>query len=145
MGAGERRHDAARKERVCPDGGLEPTQLLDLATEKEQADIIADVVGHPKGAPTVEELVYMNTVLDEETIRHRLSTLSEAGVLEEQRLDSEKADSESPSTFYEVTPAAREVFDKKGLFPVEAWQRQYDAVAKTDRVRALEQLHRSSR
>ena len=46
---------------------------------KKRANIIADIVGHPKGAPSVEELDYKNPSLSEDAIRRHLSTPSAGG------------------------------------------------------------------
>lgn len=42
---------------------------LQRATDEPRANLVADIVGHPKGAPSVAELEYMNPSLDEGAIR----------------------------------------------------------------------------
>lgn len=45
---------------------------LDLATKQEYADLIADVVGHAEGEPTIAELDEMNPDIDRNVIRNRI-------------------------------------------------------------------------
>lgn len=49
-----------------------------------------------------------------------------------------------PYKFYRLTDAARALFDRNGLFPVDAWQRQYDRVQKTPEITELEAMPRPS-
>jgi DNA-binding transcriptional ArsR family regulator len=112
------------------------------ATDKKRANIIADIVGNPNGQPTVEELDYMNPSLSVDSIRRHLSTLIEVGVVEEQSLPEGERLREFPYKFYSLTDDARELFDRNDLFPEAAWQRQYEAVEKTPRIREVEQMPR---
>jgi hypothetical protein len=48
----------------------------------------------------------------------------------------------SGDSLVQITEAARTLFDQKGLFPREAWQRQYAVVEKTARIRDVEQMPR---
>lgn len=111
--------------------------VLRKATDKERAIVLADIVGHPKGAPSLPELDYMNPSLSEETIREHLDVLQEIGVVTE--LDGAR---ETPTTFYSLTDDARDLFDQNNLFPKEAWQRQYSRVQKPDEIQELEDLPR---
>jgi len=113
-----------------------------MAIKKESADLITDIVGHPKGLPSVEELVYMNPSLEASRIRSRLNALVSSGILCERSFKYGVRDSDHPNKFYELTDEARDLFDQCGLFPEAALRRQYQAVEKTDRVRALESLPR---
>jgi len=112
------------------------------ATDKKRANIIADIVGHPKGQPTVEELDYMNPSLSADSIRRHLSTLMGVGVVEEQSVPEGQRLREFPYKFYGLTAEARELFDRNNLFPERAWQRQYVAVEKTARIRELQEMPR---
>jgi len=112
------------------------------ATDKKRANIIADIVGHPTAQPTVEELDYMNPSLSADSIRRHLATLMDVGVVEEQSLPEGERLREFPYKFYSLTDDARELFDRNNLFPEAAWQRQYEAVEKTPRIREVEQMPR---
>lgn len=115
---------------------------LKKATDKKRADILADIVGHPEGLPSVEELDYMNPPLSDDAIRRHLQELIDVGVVNERAFESGKRLRDYPYKFYELTDAARDLFDRNGLFPEDGWQRQYQAVEKTPRIREIETMPR---
>jgi hypothetical protein len=117
---------------------------LQKSTDKQRANLIADVVGHPEGAPSVKELDYMNPSIKADAIRRHLATLQEVGVVEELVVESGNRIRGFPYKFYRITDAARDLFDRNGLFPVSAWQRQYDRVQKTAEITELEAMPRPS-
>lgn len=117
-------------------------RALQRATDKKRADIIADIVGHPQGAPSVEELNYMNPPLSSDAIRRHLNTLEDAGVVRVREFEPGNRLRDFPYQFFELTDNAREIFDQNGLFPEAAWQRQYEAVEKTSRIRDVETMPR---
>jgi DNA-binding HxlR family transcriptional regulator len=119
---------------------VDAQRLLREATDESQAPLVADIVGHPQGLPSVEELTYMSPALNERAVRDRLDALYEAGVIRRVELDASMPG--YPSTFYGLTEEARAVFDEWGLFPREPWQRQYRRVVKPARIRALETMSR---
>jgi DNA-binding transcriptional ArsR family regulator len=108
--------------------------------EDEQASVIADIVGHPAGMPTVEELVYMSPALSESAVRRHLTTLQADGIVRERVLDHRVRD--YPNKVYELTEESRARFDERGYFPQNPWRRQYTSVEKTDRIRNLEAMPR---
>jgi len=118
---------------------------LQKATDKKRADIIADIVGHPKGTPSVEELDYMNPDLSDDSIRRHLKTLREVGVVEEYEFPTGERLRAFPHKFYGLTTEARELFDRNNLFPETPWQRQYEAVEKTPRIRQVQEMPRPER
>ncbi len=122
--------------------GFDTWRALQKATDKKRADLIADIVGHPKGAPSVEELDYMNPPLSEDAVRRHLNTLKEVGVVDVLELESGKQVHGFPRQFYVLTGAARELFDQNGLFPEDAWQREYASVKKTARIQNVEDMPR---
>ena len=128
---------------VDPDA-FDTWTALQRATDKKRADIIADIVGHPKQMPSVEELDYMNPALSDDSIRRHLKTLIDAGVVKEQTLKKGERFRDYPYKFYGLTAEARSLFDKNNLFPEAAWQRQYAAVDKTDRIKVVEEMPRPS-
>lgn len=122
--------------------GFETWRALQKATDKKRADLLADIVGHPKGMPSVEELDYMNPPLSADAIRRHLSTLEDVGVVRVQELEPGNRLRDYPYKFYELTDEARDVFDRNGLFPGDAWRRQYGSVEKTARIKDLESMPR---
>ena len=115
---------------------------LQRVTDGTRANIVADVVGHPKGAPSVDELAYTNPSLAADTIRNHLTVLAEAGVVEELTVPAGERTRGYPYKFYRLTEQARELFDRNDLFPAEAWRRQYERVEKTTEIRELEAMPR---
>ena len=115
------------------DGEGTPTEFeawtaLQKATDQARADLIADIVGHPQGAPSVQELDYMNPALGEDAIRRHLSVLADVGVVTELVVEPGDRIRGYPYKFYRVTEQARALFDRTDLFPNDAWRRQYDRV-----------------
>lgn len=122
--------------------GFDDWRALQKATDKKRADILADIVGHPKGMPSVEELEYMNPPLSEDAVRRHLRTLIDVGVVRARELEPGERIRDYPRKFYELTEDARELFDRNDLFPEKAWQRQYQSVERTGRIRELEEMPR---
>ena len=117
-------------------------RALQKATDKKRANILADIAGHPEGMPSVEELDYMNPPLSDDAIRRHLKELMDVGVVQERAFEPGERLRDYPYKFYELTDAARELFDQNGLFPEDAWQRQYQAVEKSARIREIETMPR---
>ena len=134
--------DGGRTSPHAAPGSFDAWLALQKATDEKRADILADIVGHPAGMPTVEELEYMNPPLSEDAIRRHLHTLMDVGVVREREIEAGKRVRDYPYKFYELTEAARELFDRNGLFPEDAWRRQYQSVEKTDRIRDVESMPR---
>lgn len=117
-------------------------RALQRATDTKRANIIADIVGHPQGSPSVEELDYMNPPLSSDAIRRHLNTLDDAGIIRIREFEPGNRLRDFPYQFFELTDDARNLFDQNGLFPEAAWQRQYQAVEKTSRIRDVETMPR---
>jgi DNA-binding transcriptional ArsR family regulator len=126
------------------EGELDSWVALRKSTDEARANLIADIVGHPKGAPSVAELDYMNPSLGEDAIRNHLQELREAGVIEELVVETGNRVRGYPYKFYRITDEARKLFDKNNLFPKDPWQRQYERVEKTTEIREMEGMSRPS-
>lgn len=120
-------------------------RALQKATDTKRANLIADVVGHPKGAPSVRELDYMNPGLEADAIRRHLQILREVRVLEEFVVEPGDRVRGFPYKFYTLTEAARQLFDRNDLFPEGAWRRQYERVQKTGAITEIEEMPRPGR
>ena len=134
--------NASRGTQSTHDGEFNAWRALQKATDKKRADILADIVGHPIGLISVEELDYMNPSLSDDAIRRHLRSLEDVHVVREREFKPGERLRDYPYKFYELTEEARELFDRNGLFPREAWQRQYQAVEKTARIRDIEEMPR---
>jgi len=129
------------------DAGREPDRFntwtaLQKATDQPRANLIADIVGHPQGAPSVKELDYMNPGLGEDAIRRHIGVLQDVDVIAELVVEPGNRVRGYPYKFYQLTPEARELFDRNNLFPVDAWRRQYARVEKTGEITELEAMPR---
>lgn len=122
--------------------GQDAWLALQRATDEPRANLIADIVGHPKGAPSVAELTYTNPNLSEDSVRHHLDVLREVDVVEELVVDPGDRVRGFPYKFYAITEEARELFDDQGLFDEDAWRRQYQRVEKSASIRELEEMPR---
>lgn len=125
-----------------PDSKNDTWRILQTVTEESRANIIADIVGHPDGAPSVDELTKTNPSLKKDTIRGHLSVLKEVNVVEELIIPVGERTRGYPYKFYQLTDEARELFDKNGLFPESAWKRQYDRLKKDPELQELEAMPR---
>jgi hypothetical protein len=122
--------------------GFDTWLALQKATDRTRANLIADIVGHPDGAPSVKELDYMNPSLEEDAIRRHLRILQDVGVVAELVVEPGERVRGYPYKFYTLTESARNLFDRNDLFPEDAWRRQYARVQKTGEVEELEAMPR---
>lgn len=122
--------------------GFNTWLALRKATDRQRANLIADIVGHPKGAPSVTELDYMNPSLEADAIRRHLDILQDVGVVAELVVESGNRVRGYPYKFYTLTDDARALFDRNSLFPTKAWRRQYDRVQKTAAIQDVEEMPR---
>ena len=120
----------------------ETWHVLQAVTVTSRANIVADIVGHPEGAPSVDELAKTNPGLEKDTIRGHLAVLKDVGAVEELTIPAGERTRGYPYKFYRLTDLARNLFDATDLFPEEAWKRQYDRLAKDAEMRELERMPR---
>lgn len=120
-------------------------RILHAATEEVAHELLIDVAGHPKGAPSEKELVWANPDVSRRTITRRLDDLVDTDVLERHTYErgEQPADADSNvRTFYRITDRARAVFDEVGLFDPAVWQPVYARVEKPDEIEAAEAVPR---
>lgn len=80
--------------------------------------------------------------MSDDAIRRHLQTLIDVDIVRELALEPGTRVRDYPYKFYELTEQARDLFDRNGLFPEDAWKRQYRSVKKTTRIRELESMPR---
>jgi DNA-binding HxlR family transcriptional regulator len=142
---GDGRGDASEDGRPNDDGasvGFDVWEALDAITQDTRASILADIVGHPAGMPSARELEYSNPDVSRSTIDEHLRTLVDAGVVAKERLPPGERSRDLPYTFYRLTPEARDLFDRNGIFDRDVWREQYERVEKTDDVLAAQNAPR---
>jgi len=135
-------HSEAEDTASTDEDGLKPRVALREVTDKNQADILVDIVGHPNGLPSVEELDYMNPHMSNDEIRNNLKTLIDADIVEERKFSPGDRDPNFPYKFYRLRGAARELFDRSGILSETAWNREYQSVKKTARIQEIEDMLR---
>lgn len=122
-------------------------QFFDISealTDESRRSIVADIVGHPKSLPSMQELT-MTTGLHRSTIRGHLEVLINAGVVERVEIPVGERQKGVPVTFYGVTSEAREVFDQNDVFLQEHWQAIYDRIDKSEEIERAEAAPRPDR
>ncbi len=119
-------------------------RVAEALAEESRRDIVADVVAHPQGLPSMAELEF-TTGLHRTTIRDHLDVLVDAGIVEIVELPPGQRTRGQPSKFYGITDAARALFDRNGVFVEEHWRELYARVDKPDEIRAAENAPRPDR
>jgi len=135
MSALEHRHDQQ-------DDELDPIEVMSALNTTTRKNIVGVIVGHQTSTPSKKELVYYLPNTPNSTISSNLSVLEEAGIIESashERSDLEKGD---PYRFFRLTNAARELFDRNGLFEEAAYKNHIEQTAKTDEIRDAESAPR---
>lgn len=122
--------------------GFDAWDALRLVTQETRASLVADVVGHPRGSITVAELDYLNPGIGRSAIAEHLNKLVAAGVLEKAEFPAGERSRDLPYTFYSLTPEARALFDRSGIFDRDVWREQYEKVEKTAEIERIGSMER---
>ncbi|WP_227378897.1 ArsR family transcriptional regulator [Haladaptatus halobius] len=117
-------------------------EVFDVITQQTRKDLIADIVGHPKGMPSMKELQYLNPDVDRTTILGHLRKLMDANVVDSVAFPDGQRPDEGPYKFYYITEQAGELFDKNGIFDPEIRRPLYAQVEKPADVKHAEELTR---
>ncbi|WP_049917156.1 winged helix-turn-helix domain-containing protein [Halogeometricum pallidum] len=131
MSALEHRHDRH-------DDELDPIEAMSALDTTTRKNIVGVIVGHPTSTPSKKELAYYLPDTPDSTISSNLSILEEAGIIESashERADLEKGE---PYRFFQLTDAARDLFDRNGLFEEAAYKNLIEQTEKTDDIEAAE-------
>jgi DNA-binding transcriptional ArsR family regulator len=125
--------------------GLDPIAALSTLDDTTRANIIGTIVGHPKGAPSKKELEYYNPSIAASTLTDHLIRLEEVGLIEAIERDREGLERGQPYRFFQLTIAARELFDRNNLFGPDAYRELFAEVEKTDEIEAAERVERPNK
>ena len=136
------RPDAAPLTPAENTAGLNPITALSVLDDTTRANIIGTIVGHQKGAPSKKELEYYNPSVAASTLTDHLIRLEEAGLIEAIERDREGLERGQPYRFFQLTDAARELFDRNNLFDPDAYRELFAEVEKTDEIEAAEAVDR---
>lgn len=119
---------------------------LHVVTQKRRYNLIADILGHPHGLPSLSELDYMNPPVERSTIQDHLQRLIEVDVVETVEIPVGERSRDLPHVFYALTESGRQLLDDHGLLDEEdAWEDLYERVEKSEKIQTYEDAPRPSR
>lgn len=122
---------------------LQNADVLNEITTSPRPSLISDILGHPKGSPSMREFEHYNPSYKRNTIQYHLDRLIEIGVVEKLTLPAGQRKRDLPSTFYGLTDDGRDLLARHNLLDEEvAWQAIYANVEKSPEVRAAEEMDR---
>lgn len=145
MAVGPVRSDMALAEETGDVEGFDAWEAMNVVTQETRASLIADIVGHPEGMPSIPELDYANPDVGRSAITEHLDRLADADVIERVEIPAGERSRDLPYVFYEITDEARRFFDRNEVFDRETWQREYAKLEKTDRIERIEAMDRPER
>lgn len=123
---------------------LDPIAALSALDDTTRANVVGTIVGHPKGAPSKKELEFYNPSVAASTLTDHLHRLEEVGLIEVIERDREGLERGHPYRFFQLTEAARNLFDRNNLFERDAYRTLFADVEKTDEIAAAEAVDRPS-
>lgn len=118
--------------------------VAEALSEDSRRDIVADIVAHPKGLPSMKELEF-TTGLHRTTIHQHLGVLIDAGIVEVVEFPAGERRKGQPSKFYGITETARDIFDRNNVFLEDHWQELYERVDKPNEIEQAEAAPRPHR
>ena len=124
--------------------GLDPIAAFSTLDDTTRANIIGTVVGHPTGTPSKKELEFYNPSVAASTLTGHLHRLEDIGLIEVIERDREGLEKGQPYRFFQLTTAARELFDRNNLFEPEAYRALFAEVEKSSEIEAAEAVERPS-
>lgn len=127
-------------------GKFDDVHRLHVVTQKRRYNLIADILGHPQGLPSLSELDYMNPPVERTTIQDHLQRLIEVDVVETVKVPVGERSRDLPYVFYGLTESGRRLLDEHGLLDEkDAWKDLYARVEKTEKIEKYEDAPRLSR
>jgi len=127
------------------DDGFDSWEAMDKITQDTRANIVADIVGHPKGMPSMTELDFTNPSVNRSAINEHLEKLREASIVGKAEIPVGERSRDLPHVFYYITEDAWDFFDRNNLFDRDTWQDQYAKVDKTPEIQRVQEMERPDR
>ena len=115
--------------------------LNDVLSPTPRTDLVADIVGHPTGMPSLPELEYLHDIDRAALVRH-LAALKDADIVVRVSYSVDEQPADAPKALYRLTDDARRIFDTLGFFDPEVRRPLYAQVAKPPEIQRLEALPR---
>lgn len=114
-------------------------EKLHQITQRTRFTLLQNILMHPKQAPSLEELNYINPDKSRATIREHLENLIETGVIEKKVIDQSDASRGDPRSFYYLTSETRELLGQFGILEIEdTLQYLYSNTNKSEKVKRYE-------
>ncbi|ELY62599.1 helix-turn-helix domain-containing protein [Natronococcus jeotgali] len=111
--------------------------VAETLAEESRRDIVADIVAHPEGLPSMKELEF-TTGLHRTTIHQHLEALIDGGIVEPVEIPPGQRTKGQPSKFYAISDTARQIFDQNNVFIEDHWKEIYDRVEKPEEIQEAE-------
>jgi DNA-binding PadR family transcriptional regulator len=113
-----------------PVGGADARELLHFVTQQTRFGLVANVLQHPEGLPSMYELEQLNPGVSDATVYKHVQKLVDAGVLEAIELPAEERRQGYPWKFYRLTDEGRQFLADHNLLQAEeTLQRMYETIA----------------
>lgn len=120
-------------------------EVLNTVTQETRYVLVQNILAHPKKAPSLKELDFVNPSKSKSTIRNHLDKLVEIGIVEEIKLPDEARKRDLPWKFYYLTEEAREFLEEHDLVRAEdTLQEMHEKLEKPDEIRKYEEAPRPS-
>jgi DNA-binding PadR family transcriptional regulator len=116
-------------------GAGQAADIVNAAFDDRNAELIMDLVAHPKGMLCHKEFTILNPEVSESAISKRLTKLKEAGVVE--KVPSLDQSPGEPRAFFYLTDRAREVFDRNEMFDPEPVREMFDRINHSEEFKEL--------
>lgn len=104
-------------------------------------DVLHQLLAHPDGVLSIEELVYRNPDETEQNIRYHVDELVDRGIVEKIPVPRAQSIESPPTTFYAVTGEGIALLKAVSMYEEAAvWRSVYEQMDRTDRIEAIEAL-----
>lgn len=119
-------------------------EAIRAITQETRANLIQDILGHPKSSPSKKELDYMNPSRNPATLKEHLDILEQIGLIEKIKLPEEERKRDLPNTFYYLTDGGRTFLEKHNILvdEEEEIKEDYAKVEKDPDIRKAEEAPR---
>ena len=109
---------------VGPGGGTETRELLHFVTQETRFALVANILQHPEGLPSMYELEQLNPSVSDATVYKHVQKLIDAGIVEEVALPDDERQQGYPWKFYGLTDEGRAFLERHNLLQAEATLRR---------------------
>ncbi|MDS0474233.1 MarR family winged helix-turn-helix transcriptional regulator [Natrinema sp. 1APR25-10V2] len=110
--------------------GANARELVHFVTQETRFAILANILQHPEGLPSLYELEQLNPSVSEATVYKHVQKLIDAGVVEAVALPEDERRQGYPWKFYRLTDEGRAFLEDHNLLAAEeTLQRIYETIS----------------